>query len=218
MVALVDHLEYGLKAGSGAISIAIGERPHARSYDARQRAVGSRRRQISFDAPSATWRPWSVDQIDHFTVEYFPGCAVAIMYGSTSRARVASVLYQGFAQGGKKRVRTAAQIEEDAALHGLRVNWGRTTRPFASSSPPSSSLTRQGTGRLVGSCSGSPCRRHGGTDVRNRRRNGCQRSAVASARADAGHARTRRRSRSIRSRPAHGSRHPQGALRRAGRA
>jgi class 3 adenylate cyclase/pimeloyl-ACP methyl ester carboxylesterase len=60
------------------------------------------------------------------------GCAISIAYAVRHPERVSHlILYGGFAQGWKKRARTAAQMEEDAALLTLmRVGWGKENPAF----------------------------------------------------------------------------------------
>jgi len=86
------------------------------------------------------------------------GCAVSIaLCGAPSRAGVASHPYGGYAVGWNKRVRSAAEKEEEAAMLTLmRLGWARRTRRSASYSPRSSSPARpksRPTGSM--SCSGS---------------------------------------------------------------
>jgi pimeloyl-ACP methyl ester carboxylesterase len=60
------------------------------------------------------------------------GCAISIAYAVRHPERLSHlILYGGFAQGWNKRARSAAQIEEDAALLTLlRVGWGKDNPAF----------------------------------------------------------------------------------------
>lgn len=60
------------------------------------------------------------------------GCAVSIAYAVRHPERVSHlILYGGFAVGGNKRARSAAQKEEEAALVTLmRVGWGKDNPAF----------------------------------------------------------------------------------------
>ena len=60
------------------------------------------------------------------------GCAVSIAYAVQHPDRVSHlILYGGYAVGASKRVRTAAQKEEEAAMVTLmRVGWGKENPAF----------------------------------------------------------------------------------------
>ena len=60
------------------------------------------------------------------------GCAVAIAYAVRHPQRVSHlILYGGYAVGGNKRARSAAEKEEDAAMMTLmRVGWGKENAAF----------------------------------------------------------------------------------------
>ena len=190
-------------------------------YDARGNGLSDRTvDEISFDAfvsdLEAVADAADVTRFALFGISQ--GCAVSIAYAVRHPERVSHlILYGGFALGWNKRVRSAVQKEEDAAMLTLmRAGLGQGE----SSLPPALHLLvhprrDQGAGRLVqraGAHNGI-----GGVgrpDIRGNRRIRCHRAAPAGQRADARAARARRRPRPLRSRAPHGGRYSGRPVRR----
>ncbi len=132
----MTHLEYDLESPIWRhVYRGLAKDHMLARYDARGNGLSDRVvDEISFDAYVSDLET-VVDAlgIDRFALlGVSQGCAVAIAYAVQHPKRVSHlILYGGFAQGAKKRLRTAAQIEEDAALLTLmRVGWGKDNPAF----------------------------------------------------------------------------------------
>ena len=104
-------------------------------YDARGNGLSDRAvDEISFDAfVSDLETVVEATGIERFALlGISQGCAISIAYAVRHPQRVSHlILYGGFALGWKRRARTAAQQEEDAALLTLmRVGWGKENPAF----------------------------------------------------------------------------------------
>ena len=132
----MTHLEYDLKSPIwGHLFRELAKDHLLARYDARGNGLSDRIvDEISFDAYvrdlEAVVEALGIDRFALMGISQ--GCAIAIAYAVRHSERVSHlILYGGFATGAKKRVRTAAQIEEDAALLTLmRVGWGKDNSAF----------------------------------------------------------------------------------------
>lgn len=131
----MTHLEYDLQSPIwGHLFRDLAKGHLLARYDARGNGLSDREADISFDAYvsdlEAVVEALGIDRFALLGISQ--GCAVAIAYAVRHPERVSHlILYGGFAKGAKKRVRTAGQIEEDAALLTLmRVGWGKDNPAF----------------------------------------------------------------------------------------
>ena len=132
----MTHLEYDLASPIWRPLYRELAKDHTLArYDARGNGLSDRAvDEISFDAfvsdLEAVVEALGIERFALFGISQ--GCAISIAYAVRHPERVSHlILYGGFAQGWKKRARTAAQIEEDAALLTLmRVGWGKDTPAF----------------------------------------------------------------------------------------
>jgi class 3 adenylate cyclase/pimeloyl-ACP methyl ester carboxylesterase len=132
----MTHLEYDLESPIWRPLYRELVREHTLiRYDARGNGLSDRTvDDISFDAfvrdVEAVVEATNVPRFALFGISQ--GCAVAIAYAVRHPERVSHlVLYGGYAVGWRKRVRTEAQKDEDAAMLTLmRLGWGKENPAF----------------------------------------------------------------------------------------